>query len=264
MQDAARREGERWADELRTRGVAPAAAFAPASTCRLQRRSATVSAFAAVAGARPETDRSPAAFGGSASIGAGLSLLAEPALGAGLALPPPLGGALPQPLPVPARPAPPLAADAPATEPLLVNGVLVTGKSRTPSESQNLAKLLDPEWTGSWFSAPCDAFVCFDFGKKRVSVASYRLKTCAKGTGDRHLMEWVLEGQADGAQWIEIHTVKGDANLNGELREHTYDCPAPSPPYRCIRIRQTGPNHSGRPTGFGLSGVQLFGRVVMD
>jgi serine/threonine protein kinase len=146
-------------------------------------------------------------------------------------------------------------------QPLLVNDVVVTGNSKTPSESLNLAKLLDPSWTGSWFSAPEDAYVCFEFQKKGVCVASYRLKSCAMAPGGNHLMDWVLEGQTDGT-WAEIHTVKGDGNLNGELKEHTYTCPETSPPYRSIRIRQIGPNHSGRPTGFGLSGVQLFGLGV--
>jgi hypothetical protein len=105
-----------------------------------------------------------------------------------------------------------------------------------------------------------DQWIRYDFNSLRVRVTHYSLRSFDCDAGKSHPKSWVLEGCDDGEHWIELDRRSDNDQLNGRLLVATFDIKTAAL-CRFIRLRQTGPNHSG--TNFlVISGFELFGAVV--
>jgi serine/threonine protein kinase len=152
-----------------------------------------------------------------------------------------------------AAPAP----DAPET----LTAAAVTGTSREAADQQNIGKIADAGWQGTWNSAPSDAaWICIDLGPdKTATLTGYTLKA---GAGGNRLKSWVVEGTNDTAEsWYIIDRVVDDTQLS-DADTATYSCKAKKPAFRFFRITQAGPSHAGCNTGFSLSNIELLGKCA--
>jgi hypothetical protein len=108
-----------------------------------------------------------------------------------------------------------------------------------------------------------DQFIAYDFGASRSVVPTdYAIRSCRNPPGRQHLRSWVLEvtSGVDGT-WLEIDERRDDCQLNGihktayfKVRRESTDA------FRCIRIRQTGPNWNGE-NYLQICGFEVFGEL---
>jgi hypothetical protein len=119
----------------------------------------------------------------------------------------------------------------------------------------------DENWTGYWLSRDVpNSWICFDFHETRISLSRYTIKS--DNAGGYHLQSWVIEGSNDGWKWNPLHEMKNSQELNGSSQVKTFEvsCSSPVPFFRCLRLRQIGPNSSNNNHLF-LTGIDFFGRI---
>ncbi|OHT08255.1 hypothetical protein TRFO_23261 [Tritrichomonas foetus] len=105
---------------------------------------------------------------------------------------------------------------------------------------------------GSW--------IMLDFGKMRVSVTHYALKTWFWGPNFQHLKSWTLEGSDDGNEWAELDSRDNEDSLNDALAFRRFKCQI-NVSCRYIRLRSTDTDHSGTNLLI-LNTFELYGRLI--
>ena len=118
------------------------------------------------------------------------------------------------------------------------------------------------KWHGDYWHAESspDQWTCFDFKEKQNSLTDYTLKTHNGRTGKTLLLQWVIEGSNDGADW-KIFDRRNTQDSNGPSRAKTFKLISTgSDAFRNLRFRQDGKVASGHDY-LVLSSVVLFGSI---
>jgi hypothetical protein len=116
--------------------------------------------------------------------------------------------------------------------------------------------------TDSYFYSASDAnqSICFDFKKMTITPTHYSIRTSRNGPNSYQLKNWVLEGSKEGNSWIEIDRQDGRGDLNSQFAVATFSvCRSES--VGLLRLRQTGPNHSGNNL-LRFIAFEIFGSAV--
>jgi hypothetical protein len=92
-------------------------------------------------------------------------------------------------------------------------------------------------------------------------MTHYTVRSRSDGfSGSNNLKEWVVEVSDDGADWtpVDAQSKNGDLNSKGAVRTFAVrpDCPES----RYVRLRQTGPAHSGK-NFLAICAFELFGSL---
>jgi hypothetical protein len=199
-----------------------------------------------------------------------------------------LGGA-----PAPGQTAPPAAAEAPAEPPgpavpeiraapaapldgLLAalgralggnpaarGGVAVAASSCLDAERFAPENAADPAGDANFVSQKQpDAWLRYDFKGGRVALTHYTVRSRSDGfPGSNNLRDWVVEVSDDAVRWIVVDSQKGNADLNGKGALKTFPVAAGPRESRFVRLRQTGPAHSGKDF-LAICGFELFGSLT--
>jgi hypothetical protein len=94
-----------------------------------------------------------------------------------------------------------------------------------------------------------------------VSLTGYTFKSDGTHGSSWHLLQWKIEGSANGTDWEKIDA-RITRDLNGSFVTKVFTCSQVGDPrfYRYIRITQTGKN-SGGTDHFMLCNVEFFGTL---
>jgi hypothetical protein len=124
--------------------------------------------------------------------------------------------------------------------------VNLTSSSVWPREPDRLPKSIVDESSKTSFASNNlpDQWICFDFQSYRVKLTNYTIRSFNANAGQPHLRSWVIEGCDDAQHWIELDRRSANDHLNGHLNFATFAADR-SALCRFIRLRQTGPDHSG-------------------
>ena len=136
--------------------------------------------------------------------------------------------------------------------------VKITGTSYDRAMDELLPHVIESHWDEDWISKnTSDAFLCFDFMANAVTVTAYAIRTYNAVAGMSHLKSWILEGSCDHEVWTKIDRRRNSDALNSKSKACVFLC-RPADRFNAIRLRSTGPDHSG--THFlALTSVELFG-----
>lgn len=148
---------------------------------------------------------------------------------------------------------------------IVLSGILtITGSSPSDVNPEKVSHLVDYESVAAWDATfPNTSWLMFDFGTRQIAVCAYTLKTYDAPPQSLHLKSWVLEGSNDSQTWTDLDAQTDNNRLNESNKRSTFTCRYQnSPPVRYVRLRQTGPNHSGAACGFALANVEFFGYIV--
>jgi hypothetical protein len=147
--------------------------------------------------------------------------------------------------------------------------VTSSGRHTTYSEVLHLSRTpvvaLTSASQGSW--------ICFDFLSRGIIPTHYTLRHYTQAS--YALRHWVLEGSADGEEWVLLRAHANDTSLAARDATKTWaldgsDDPtgsgnarasAPSTPFRKFRVRMTGPNSSNS-WHLVCSGFEIFGKLI--
>ena len=110
------------------------------------------------------------------------------------------------------------------------------------------------------------SWVRYDFKNRRVIPKSYSLRSSWQGPGGNHLKSWALEvaSEEEPDRWTEIDRRENNSDLNGEFASHNFEVYRPDlleNGFRFVRLRQAGPNHSGR-YELMLNAFENFGTLI--
>ena len=84
-----------------------------------------------------------------------------------------------------------------------------------------------------------DAFICFDFKKKKVIPTNYTIRSAPYDDG-AHPKSWAIEGSNDNENWNILDTQDNCSKLKGLSLAHTFDIKNnENMEFRYIRMRQT-------------------------
>jgi hypothetical protein len=116
--------------------------------------------------------------------------------------------------------------------------------------------------TNSYFHSKNEPgeWICWDFKALRIEPTHYTIRTWNAIPNSYHLKSWAVEGSDDGASWTEIDQRENNSDLNDRLAVKTFAI-ARSESFRRIRLRQTGPNHTGD-NYLVLNDFEVFGAVA--
>lgn len=116
-------------------------------------------------------------------------------------------------------------------------------------------------------------WVKIDFKSMMIKITHYSIQTISRTDSHSHLKNWVLEGtNAEGFSpndvqkdipaiiWESIDNRENDQNLNGLNKICTYEAPLSKKFFRYIRLKITGPNHSGN-YSLALRRIEFFGTI---
>jgi hypothetical protein len=100
-------------------------------------------------------------------------------------------------------------------------------------------------------------WVQFELPAKAVRPLSYEIRSADLPPGSVHPRSWVIEGSAEGRNWVEIDRRDDTDELNGSYRieRFTVNC---ADAFHVIRFRQVNVNHFGNHT-FAFAGFEVFG-----
>ena len=109
-----------------------------------------------------------------------------------------------------------------------------------------------------------DAWICYDFLNSRVALTSYSIETNGCSPGGNHLKWWVLEQSNDKLSWVVVDRREVNSDLNDSRETHNFSISAePRDSFRYVRLRQTGPTHSGNDV-LCISKLELFGKLFAE
>ena len=132
--------------------------------------------------------------------------------------------------------------------------------SASSDPKNNVYEIINYEWEYYYYSEnQTNSWIMFDFQKLLLSLTDYTLQS--DGSGENHLEEWVIEGSMDSQTWSIIDARK-TKELNASYGIKSFHCEK-SPPYRYIRLRQTGFNSSFQ-YYLLLGNIELFGQLSMN
>lgn len=107
-----------------------------------------------------------------------------------------------------------------------------------------------------------NSWICFDFKEHRVVPTAYSIKSTENFTAGQHPENWVIEGSVDGEAWMTVDEVKNNSDLNGNGLFHTFSINKKNlPPFKLIKIRQTGKNWLDDDQ-FIIDSFELFGTFL--
>ena len=122
--------------------------------------------------------------------------------------------------------------------------------------------LVDYGWHAYWFT--CDeanAYVQFDFKKRKVRVTGYSLRYGRLG-GCGYPRHWILKASNDCSAWTTIDRRDNNDDLNGDYKVATYTCNSPSDQfYQYVRLCQTARNSKDK-NFLLLSEIEFFGQLT--
>jgi uncharacterized coiled-coil protein SlyX len=105
-----------------------------------------------------------------------------------------------------------------------------------------------------------DSWLCYDFKERRARLTHYTLRSRSDGfRNSNNPKDWVVEVSDDGERWTEVDRQTNNSDLNDTKMTGTYalgDCPE----CRYVRLRLTGPAHSGKHF-LVVSSFELFGSL---
>ena len=152
--------------------------------------------------------------------------------------------------------------------------VSISGNSLNKIESEKLKFIIDNTWNDSWFSSTSssdDSSITFIFNRKSVNTIAYAIRTSSAPEGGQHLKSWVLEGSNSNStengsniitKWIEVDSQIDCAALNGPSKAMLFQCKNNNAGFfKFFRLRQTGPSHKGKGTGFSINNIEFFGQL---
>lgn len=135
----------------------------------------------------------------------------------------------------------------------------ITASSTGNAERYNV---LDYGWGYHWRTDDIEnSWIQFDFKERKVSLASYTLKSSNCDEGSWHLKQWKIEGSNDGSKWTQLDTKDTDA-LNGPLITKHFTCrDATNDYFQYIRLTSTG--HTWSNTHYlVIKEIEFFGRLL--
>jgi hypothetical protein len=138
--------------------------------------------------------------------------------------------------------------------------VVVTSSSQVSNDTANSPKNAADLTASSYFHSANQAnqWICYDFGDSRIKPTHYLIRSNhVNGSGGYHPKSWVVEGSVDCNQWEEIDRRDNNSDLNAQNVVRLFTV-THSSEYRSLRLRQTGPSHSGA-NYLVISGFDLFG-----
>jgi hypothetical protein len=106
-------------------------------------------------------------------------------------------------------------------------------------------------------------WLCYDFLDRRVQITHYAIESHSSGAlvGCNHMKSWVVEGVADaGDEWAEIDRRQDDISLKDFRAVRIFEVAA-TREIRMVRIKQTGPNHTGM-NELIVSAWEIFGALM--
>jgi hypothetical protein len=101
-----------------------------------------------------------------------------------------------------------------------------------------------------------NSWIQYDFKDSQVSMRHYSLRS-RNDVDSHHLINWVVEGSADGSHWVELDRRSNCRDLAGLNRIATYQISVPGF-FRMIRLRQFQKN-SFHADYLLVSAFELFG-----
>jgi hypothetical protein len=99
-------------------------------------------------------------------------------------------------------------------------------------------------------------WICYDFGDSRIKPTHYSIRSRYNSSG-YNLKSWVIEGSVDCNQWEEVDRRDNNDDLNAQNVVRLFAVTHCNE-YRSLRLRQTGPSHSGA-NFLVISGFDIFG-----
>lgn len=125
----------------------------------------------------------------------------------------------------------------------------------------NYDNIIDNNFKQHWFSFYPNPWIKFDFGKKRINVTNYSLRTYSGDPGCGHLKSWVLEGSNDNINFEKIDEVLESDFLNSPSAEHTFNCDCKEY-YKLLRLSLIGRNHAGSDF-LVIRSIEFFGSLQL-
>lgn len=107
-----------------------------------------------------------------------------------------------------------------------------------------------------------NSWLRYDFKNRKVALTHYTLRSRSDGfQGSNNPRDWVVEVSDDGTNWVVVDAQARNGDLNGKGAVKTFPVSADCPESRYVRLRQTGPAHSGK-NFLAICGFELFGSLT--
>jgi hypothetical protein len=136
--------------------------------------------------------------------------------------------------------------------------ISVTGLSWWSSQDCYHPKQVCDVQSNSYFQSqvPEGNWIQYDFKTKRVAVTHYSLRSSNSQVNTYQLRSWIVEGQDEQGNWIELDRRKDCADLNGPRASCDFEVQTVIEA-KAIRLKQTTPTWNG--SYVVLEAFELFG-----
>jgi hypothetical protein len=137
--------------------------------------------------------------------------------------------------------------------------ISVTGLSWSGDQDLCHPKQVCDVQSNSYFHSqvPEGNWIQYDFKTKRVAVTHYSLRSSSCGVNRNQLKSWIVEGQNEQGNWIELDRRLDCPNLNGPRAGCDFEVQRVIEA-RAIRLKQAGPTWGGSGYYLLLEAFELF------
>lgn len=110
-----------------------------------------------------------------------------------------------------------------------------------------------------------DAWIQFDFGKRRINLSSYTIRACCHDTANEcKAKSWRIVGSNDGQNWDILDHQVDRSELKDKYSEHIFNCEKNDKYYRYIRYIQEETWYTNDNCKYYIhfSCIELFGTIL--
>lgn len=109
-----------------------------------------------------------------------------------------------------------------------------------------------------------DSWIEFDFGKRKINMTSYTIRTDNDGPNSYYSPKsWRIVGSNDNQNWNVINRQANRSELNGNYKQHRFECAKSNNYYRYIRyIQEDSWNSLYFRYIFSLTCFEIFGSFL--
>ncbi|KAK8897607.1 hypothetical protein M9Y10_015568 [Tritrichomonas musculus] len=119
-------------------------------------------------------------------------------------------------------------------------------------------------WSLNKPSSESDSWIEIDFMNRKINLTSYTIRTAGNGTNSCYNPKsWRIVGSNDHDKWTILDHVENNAYLNGNYKQHHFECSQNYNYYRYIRyIQEDSWNSSSCKYSFCLTCIEMFGSIL--